>query len=176
MAGVTVRDAHTVDLGGLMAIRYADHPAIHRDRLRDAAAQHLRFLIAERAETIIGFGLLVFTRPATWPDAGTTDRLPQVVDLYVTEALRDQGIGTLIIRRMEELAVSAGHNDLFLGVDPKHNPSAYALYVRLGYQPLQSKAYQDHWRFTDSDGNVHEGNDWNIDMVKTLRQPPPASR
>ena len=144
MAGVTVRDAHTADLEGLMAIRYADHPAIHRDRLRDAAAQHLRFLIAERAETIIGFGLLVFTRPATWPDAGTTDRLPQVVDLYVTEALRDQGIGTLIIRRMEELAISAGHNELFLGVDPKHNPSAYALYVRLGYHLMLHCLNQRH--------------------------------
>ena len=99
----------------------------------------------------------------------TTDHLPQIVDLYVTDTLRGQGIGTLIIRRMEELAISAGHNRVFLSVDPTNSPRRQALYLRLGYQPLQAEAYRDHWRFADSDGNVHEGCGWAIDMVKVLR-------
>ena len=125
-------------------------------------------MVAECAGTIVGFGLLVLSRPATWPDGGTTDRLPRIVDLYVSEAQRGQGIGTSIIWHMEEISIGAGHDELFLCVDPTDDAGAYALYSRLGFQALQAKPYLDHWRFTDSDGNVHEGESWAIDMVKAL--------
>ncbi len=166
---VTVRDARTADLEGLIAIGYADRPAIHRDRLRDAAVHNLRFLVAERMGTIVGFCLLVFTRPPTWPEGAPTHHLPLIIDLYVAEALRGQGIGTLMIRHMEKLAFNAGYDRLFLGVDPIDNPRAYDLYVRLGYEPLQAEPHRAHWRFMDSDGNMHEGEVWSVDMVRALR-------
>ena len=52
---VLVRDARPEDIPGLLAIRYVEHPAIHRDRLRDAAAHDLRFLVAECKRAIVGF-------------------------------------------------------------------------------------------------------------------------
>jgi GNAT superfamily N-acetyltransferase len=163
-----VRDAHSTDLEGLVSICYADHPAIHADRLRDVASGHLRFLVAEYGGALVGFGLLVFSRPAAWPDAGTTDRLPGILDLQVAEAYRGRGIGTAMIQEMERLAAGEGCDRLHLSVDPVENPRAHALYARLGYQALQSEPYQDHWRFVDSEGQVHEGEDWQIDMVKEL--------
>ena len=163
-----VRDARPTDLEGLTAVAYADRPAIHRDRLRDAASGHLRFLVAERDGAIVGFGLLVLSRPATWPDAGTTDRLPGILDLYVAEAYRGQGVGTAMIQRLEEISVNEGYDELFLSVDPNENARAYALYTRLGYQALQAEPYRDRWRFVDSDGCVHEGEEWRVDMVKKL--------
>ena len=163
-----VREARPTDLEGLTSIRDADRPAIHRDRLRDAALGHVRFLVAERNNTIVGFGLLVFSRPATWPDAGTTDRLPGILDLYVAEAHRSQGVGTALIQHMEGIAIDEGFDELFLSVDPNENARAYALYTRLGYQALQAEPYRDHWRFVDSDGRVHEGEEWLVDMVKAL--------
>jgi aminoglycoside 3-N-acetyltransferase len=177
-AQVTIRDADTTDLEGLTAIRFAAHPAIHRDRLGDAASNHLRFLIAEQGGTIVGFGLLVFSCPTRWSDSATIDLLPHIIDLYVAEDHRGRGIGTLIIQRMEELAASAGHDQLFISVDPQENARAHELYTRLGYRALQAKPHRDHWRYTDSDGFVHEGESWTIDLVKALepRQPAPLTR
>jgi GNAT superfamily N-acetyltransferase len=163
-----VRDARPADLEGLTAICYADHPAIHRDRLQDAASGHLRFLVAKRDGQIVGFGLLVFSRPATWPDAGTTDHLPGIMDLYVDAPHRGQRIGTTIVQHMEGIAASGGYGKLYLSVDPQQNFRAYALYTRLGYRALQTEPYCERWRFVDSDGCVHEGEEWLVDMVKTL--------
>jgi GNAT superfamily N-acetyltransferase len=157
-----------MDVEGLTLVAYADHPAIHRDRLRDAALGHLRLLVAERDGAIVGFGSLVFSRPATWPDAGTADRLPGIMDLYIAEAHRGQGIGTALIHRMEEIAVDKGYDRLFLGVDPDENARAHALYTRLGYQALQAEPYRGCWQFVDSEGCVHEGQEWLVDMVRTL--------
>jgi hypothetical protein len=67
---VLVRDARREGLEGLLNIHYADHPAIHRDRLQDAAEHHLRLLVAEYGDAVAGFGLLVFTRPPTRSDSG----------------------------------------------------------------------------------------------------------
>ena len=168
-----IREARLEDLPALEAVRYADAPAIHRDRLRDAAAGHFHYLVAELSGTVVGFGLLAVTRPINWPDQATPQHLPLVLDLYVAEAHRGQGIGASIVRQMEELALDAGYDRLFLSVDPVDNAGARALYVRLGYVALNAQPYREHWRFTDSDGKVHEGSGWQIDMCKELQQPPP---
>ena len=164
-----IREARAEDLPALEAVRYADAPAIHRDRLRDAAAGHSHYLVAELSGTVVGFGLLAVTRPINWPDQATTQHLPLVLDLYVAEAYRGQGVGTSIVRHMEELALGAGYDKLFLSVDPVGNARARALYTQLGYIALNSQPYREHWRFTDSNGKVHEGNDWQIDMCKELQ-------
>jgi GNAT superfamily N-acetyltransferase len=168
MTDLLIRDARSADLPGLAAIRYADCLAVHTDRLRDAASGHLRFLVAERDGVIVGFGLLVFSRPTTWPDGGTTDRLPGILDLYVADVHRGRGVGTALIRHMEGIAVGERCDRLFLSVDPRENSRAYALYMRLGYQALQAEPYRDRWRFVDSGGRVHEGEEWLVDMVKAL--------
>jgi GNAT superfamily N-acetyltransferase len=152
----------------LALVCYADQPAIHSDRLRDAAMGYLRFLVAECDRAIPGFGLIVFGRPPTWPNGGTTDRLPAILDLHVAEARRGQGIGTAMIKTMEQIVVDKGGEALFLSVDPVDNPRVEALYTRLGYRALQAEPYRDRWRFVDSAGAVHEGEDWQIDMVKAL--------
>jgi GNAT superfamily N-acetyltransferase len=90
------------------------------------------------------------------------------MDLYVAEAHRGQGIGSAIVRQMEEIAVGQGCAELFLSVDPQENARAHTLYTRLGYRALQVEPYRDRWRFVDSEGRVHEGEEWLVDMVKTL--------
>jgi ribosomal protein S18 acetylase RimI-like enzyme len=132
------------------------------------ATGHLRFLVAELDGVIVGFGLLVFRRPETWPEAGTTDGLPALLDLHVAKVVRGRGFGTAMIGRMEALAAAEGYKSLHLSVDPIENERAYALYARLGYRVLQDEPYKDHWRFVDSEGRVHEGSDWQVDMVKGL--------
>ena len=69
---------------------------------------------------------------------------------------------------MERITAAAGYRHLYLSVDPVHNPRAYALYQRLGYQPLQAQPYRKIWAFTDSAGSTHRGEDWVVDMVQQL--------
>jgi ribosomal protein S18 acetylase RimI-like enzyme len=72
------------------------------------------------------------------------------------------------MRRMERIAAACGCSHLYLGVDPVDNPRALGLYLRLGYTPLQDRPHRSRWRFTDSDGHVHQGEEWSLDMTKPL--------
>lgn len=165
---VTVRDARPSDLPGLSAIGYSDHPVIHRDRLRDADGCNVHYLVAEVGGTAVGFALLVFQIPPGWLGSGSAEFLPGLWDLYVAEGRRGQGIGARIIRHSEKLTARAGHDRLYLSVDPIENRRAYELYLRLGYAPLHPEPVRDHWSFADSEGNIHQGDEWSLQMVKTL--------
>ena len=69
---------------------------------------------------------------------------------------------------MEILTKEKGCDSLYIAVDFPANAGAHALYLRLGYQQLQSEPYPKHWQFTDSDGNHHQGDELIVDMVKTI--------
>ncbi len=168
LSQTTVRDAAEADVPALTAIKGKGSAAVHRDRLREAAGGALRYLVLVADRELIGFACLVFRRPASWSDAGDTRHLPQIVDLRVQESHRGRGYGSAFIRTMERLAAAAGHGHLYVSVEPVHNPRAYALYQRLGYQPLQSVPYRKRWHFTDSAGRAHHGEDWVVDMAKPL--------
>lgn len=165
----TVRAATAADLPDL--VKTKGLLALHRDRLLDADAGGLLYAVIEEAEALIGFGLLVFERPSAWSDAGDTSRLPAMVDLFVSPSKRGRGAGSQLIHWMEDAARSRGYSHLYLGVDPVDNPRAYRLYRRLGYEPLQTEPHRLHWRFVDSGGHVHEGDEWNVDMVRALGGP-----
>lgn len=162
----TVRRATEADILTLTDLKAP--LALHQDRLQDAEGGKLLYMVVEQAGTIVGFGLLVFERPANWSDADDRSRLPDVIDLFVREECRSRGAGSSLIAKMEETARSRGYTQLYIGVDPVDNPRAQQLYLRLGYAPLQTQPYRLHWKFTDSGGNFHEGIDWRIDLVKAL--------
>jgi GNAT superfamily N-acetyltransferase len=161
-----VRDATIKDLTALNKIK--DSIALHRDRLRDAQLPTFRYLVLEQGGRVVGFACLVFARPATWSDAHDTSRLPQIVDLLISPTLRGKGYGSYLTRSVEQLAAQRGCMEIFLAVDPLNNPRAHALYQHLGYKQLQPEPYLKHWEFIDSDGVLHAGDDWIVDMVKLL--------
>ena len=162
-----VRDAEEGDIPKLTAIKGVGSEVIHRDRLRDAQNGSFRYLVILVGQEVIGFACLVFRRPSYWSDAGELEHLPQIVDLQIQEAWRGQGYGTAFIRAIEQLA-AAETNQIYIRVEPIDNPRAYALYQQLGYQSLQTQPYQKTWEFTDSEGELHRGMDWVVDMVKKL--------
>jgi ribosomal protein S18 acetylase RimI-like enzyme len=165
---ITVRDARQADIPALTAIKGQGSETLHRDRLRDAQGSGFRYLVLLAEENIVGFACLVLRRPANWSDAGDTQHLPQIVDLQVREAQRGRGYGSAFMRAIEHLAAAAGYRELYLSVTPLTNPRAYALYQRLGYQPIKSEPHRKNWEFIDSDGKVHRGEDWVVDMVKSF--------
>jgi GNAT superfamily N-acetyltransferase len=164
----TVRDAEVADVPALVAIKGGGSEAIHLDRLRDAQDPSFRYLVLAADREVIGFACLVFRRPSSWSDADDPEHLPQIVDLRVKESHRGRGYGSRFLGALERIAAAAGYRHLYLGVDPLNNPRAHALYERLGYRPLQSEPHRDAWEFRDSAGQVHRGEGWAVDMVKTL--------
>ena len=167
-ARITIRDAQAADISALMAIRGDVSEALHQDRLRDSQNPGFRYMVLLKDQEVIGFACLVFRRPLHWSDADDTEHLPQIVDLRVQDSQRGQGYGSEFVRALEHATAAAGFGHLYLSVEANDNPRAYALYQRLGYQSLQCEPYHQTWAFTDSLGQVHQGENWIIDMVKQL--------
>jgi GNAT superfamily N-acetyltransferase len=163
---VIVRDATAEDMSALSRLKQPE--ALHRDRLRNALSPTFRYVVSERSGQVIGFGCLVFVRPQGWSDAHDTSRLPALVDLQIEPAFRGQGYGANLINALEQMAAASGFRELFLRVDPVNNHRAYSLYKRLGYLPLQANPYMRYWEFVDSRGGLHKGDDWTVDMAKSL--------
>ena len=109
------RDATAKDLTALTKLKAP--LALHRDRLRDAQVATFRYLVLLQADTIIGFGCLVFVRPASWSDAHDTSRLPQIVDVMISEPLRSRGYGSYLIGSLEKLAAQHGCAEIFIAVE-----------------------------------------------------------
>jgi GNAT superfamily N-acetyltransferase len=165
-AMLTIRPAQLADLKALCHIRYAQQPAIHRDRINAANNTAYYYLVAERDSTIVGFGMLLVERPPGWNDP--LNAFPIIVDLFVAEAYRGQGFGSALLAHIESTAYQHGKRAIYLNVEPHTNPRALALYQRLGFQPLQAEPYHHTWRFTDSQGVEHFGEEWVVDMCKPL--------
>ena len=165
---VTIRKAIETDIPMLVSIKGAGSEIIHQDRLRDAQEESFDYFVLLAEERVVGFACLVYRRPKYWSDAQDENYLPQVVDLQIEEAHRGRGYGSEFLRLLEKMAAEAGSTHLYIAVDPVDNPRAQALYLRLGYQPIQSSPYRRSWHFTDSQGNLHRGEDWIIDLVKKL--------
>ena len=164
--GLVIRDAVTADLAGLARLRLPELD--HRDRLRDTRQPGFRYLVLEQGGEVIGFVCLVFARPATWPDSRNAALLPQIVDAFIAPPLRGMGHGSGLIRALEGLARDQGCRAVYLSVDPIGNPRAFALYQSLGYRALQQEPYREQGQYTDSAGQVHESDDWELDMVRDL--------
>ena len=164
--GLVVRDAGDADIGGLVRLRPPE--LAHRDRLRDARHSGFRYLVLEHEAEVIGFVCLVFTRPASWPESRNAALLPQIVDSFIAPSLRSKGYGSYLIRTLERLAWEQGFRAVYLSVDPLGNPRAYALYRSLGYHQVQQEPYREQGHYTDSAGQVHESDDWELDMVRPL--------
>jgi len=165
---MTVRDAEAADVPVLTAIKENGTEALHRDRLRDAQGTGFRYLVLLKQQEIIGFACLVFLRPAYWSDGNDTHHLPQVVDLMVRKSHRGQGYGSAFMREIERIAQETGSKTLYIAVEPLDNPRAYTLYRRLGYEQIQAEPYQTIWEFQDSEGEMHRGEAWIVDLVKQL--------
>jgi len=158
-----VRDALPEDEEAMAAMRPLG--VMHADRIRQAHPDRFRYLIADLDGKLVGSALLYFRAEPGWD---RRDQMPLLLDLFVPPEMRQHGVGTALICAVEQFCMVKGYGHLYLRVDPDRNPRAFNLYKRLGFQPLQSKPYEDPYRFVDSSGKVSEGVEWVIDMRKWL--------
>lgn len=163
---ITLRDATEADLPALVSIRSDE--AHHRGRLRDAGSQGFRYFLISSGQEAIGFVCLVFRRPSSWLNTNYTRQLPEINDLYLAEAWRGRGYGSAAIGVIEKIIFEAGHEHLYISVEPVDNPGAYALYQRLGFQQIQAEPYVHTWGSLDIQGKLNTGELLLVDMVKPL--------
>lgn len=166
MSTFSMRDAIEADVPALTRIRQPE--ALHLGRLRDAKSPDFRYFVMFDGQEVVGFVSLVFRRPQSWINKDDTKHLPEVNDLYIAEDRRGQGYGTKALHFLESVAVKAGYPQLYISVESRDNPRAYALYQRLGYQQLQDEPYFHRWGSIDGDGVLRQGELWLVDMVKQL--------
>ncbi len=163
---INLRDATEADLPALISIRSDE--AHHRGRLRDAGSQGFRYFLLSSGQDAIGFVCLVFRRPASWLNANDTRHLPEINDLYLAEAWRGRGYGSAAVGVIEKITLEAGHEHLYISVEPVDNTRAYALYQRLGFKQIQPEPYVHIWGSLDIEGKLNTGELLLVDMVKPL--------
>lgn len=165
---INVRDAEEADLPALIAIKGEGSDVLHRDRLYEAQRRSLRYLVLEVDHIVVGMACLYNYEAGTWPDTVNPQYFPHIADLQIQEAYRGRGHGSAFVRAIGHIAAAAGHQHLYLSVEPLHNPRAYGLYQRLGFRALQAEPYHETWSFTDSAEIIHSGEHWIVDMVLPL--------
>jgi ribosomal protein S18 acetylase RimI-like enzyme len=156
---VVIRPAHPTDLNALTDLR--PPRGLHEDRFdRDK-----QYVVAEIDGKPAGFGVIQFRGDPMWE---RPQQVPLVMDVWVAPNLRRRGIGSRMIRALEQSARERGFARVYIQVQADKNPQAVELYKRLGYQPLQSKSYRDFFHEVDDHGNVREGTEVIVDMQKLL--------
>ena len=125
-----------------------------RDRLTWCRANNCSWYLYCQGDEVLGWGLV------SWQGKETAPHYPDLLDLYVQADYQGQGIGSQIIRFLEELVAQEGFDKVGLAVNRDDNPRALALYQRLGYCISGGEPYLD---------GVYDGwEDWVVDMEKTL--------
>ena len=76
----------------------------------------------------------------SWQGKETAPKYPDLFDLYVRQDSRGRGIGTQLVYFCEEMASKWGFKKIGLAVNHTANPRALALYQRLGYRVIDTRA------------------------------------
>lgn len=137
-APAVVRDAASSDLGALLPLVrsfYALFGYPYSEERKGAALARLladaalgRVLLVESGGTAVGYVVLAWSFSLEFDG-----RTAFVDELFVAESARGQGLGSLVLRRAEELCRDAGANALHLETE-EENEGADRLYARLGFR------------------------------------------
>ncbi len=93
-------------------------------------------LLAYSVEDLVGYALVLVEPTSTmWTDTWvTSDRTAELETLVVTPELRGQGIGALLLDRVESELDRLGIKDMIVGALPT-NTDVLDLYRRRGFEP-----------------------------------------
>lgn len=106
---------------------------IHDALFSDPPAAHA--LLAWNEQHAVGFAAYSFL----WPAVGLTRSL-YLKELYVAEALRHSGVGTLLMHTLFEIADKSACSRVEWTTD-QNNPGAHAFYTQLGVPVQTSKRF-----------------------------------
>lgn len=143
MSGVSVRPAvesdaaRIAELANRLSVSEGLPPDVYTERtiLRDGfgADPAFRVLVAEIGAELVGYA----SYHATY-DSDVASRDLWLVDLYVSESARRQGVGRRLMAAMARTALETGARTLWWGVRAK-NVRAQQFYARLGARNEEAK-------------------------------------
>ncbi len=122
---VTVRRADTADLPDLDAIDPRPAPGLAAKRLAEQEAGTGILGVAIVDQKVVAVGFLDFI---------DEELNPELKNLWVVPEARRTGVGAALWTWLEEQAAAAGHQQVFLAVDP-NNSRAIPFFLELGYSP-----------------------------------------
>lgn len=149
---VAVRPAHAVDVGRLGLRLPAETPWEHEQRLLDQSAGSVSYLVAEgEAEGLLGHVLVDWRGSRHEHVRSRLGVTPELRRLVVHAEARRRGIGGLLVRHVEALAIERAVRRLGLAVAVE-NGSARRLYASLGYEDWDGGTFDSGWRVLAGDG------------------------
>lgn len=128
------------------------------------------FLVARIDDEPVGHLLLTLTGSQYELLRRTHPGCPEISAVDVVPGLRSRGVGSLLIRRAEELARAGGYPVVGLAVETD-NERAAALYRRLGYVDVGTGAFTHRWTRPDAAGREREFAQDCVLLVKSLTRP-----
>jgi GNAT superfamily N-acetyltransferase len=146
-----IRPAGLADVDRLVASLEQYPAAQHHIRGRWATQERGNgvYLIAHRDGEVVGQTMVL--RESKYDEVRAASAPAEIngLDAYV----KNQGVGTALIRAAEATAIEWGRPAIGLAVG-LDNPGARRLYDRLGYQLLHGLRVLDHWTEQAADGTV----------------------
>jgi ribosomal protein S18 acetylase RimI-like enzyme len=127
------------------------------------AGRTLMWVVDEPAGELIGQAFVMLKSGER--DAADGDERAYVFSFRVKSGWRNQGIGSFLMRFIEEDLRQRGFKLVTLNV-AKENRAAQRLYQRLGYQVIGSRP--GTWSFRDPDGVLHRVKEPSWRMIKNL--------
>lgn len=128
-------------------------PERHRERYLRQQAGHATYFVAWLGGRPVGHVLLHWDRPQTEPMLSMLQDCPELEDFYVDPPYRGRGIGMLLLKAAEALAIARGYAriGLAVGLTPDYD-RARALYMRRGYRNAGFGLFYAGWWYRDETG------------------------
>lgn len=167
VADVAVRIARRSDLEVLESELPGPTPTRHRQWLSQQDEGSVAYLVAWLEERPVGHGLIHWAGARDAEVRALLGHCPEIYSLAVVEELQSRGIGTRLVRALEELAARRGFARAGLAV-ALANPAARSLYERLGYRKADIGTFIDRWSWIDSAGKTHREQDECQFLVRPL--------
>jgi|SRR5690242_20637128 len=116
-------------------VHYSDHPQLPREEIERHLAQvpsafhgeNVVFAVRDEVGELMGFCWLVLFDPGTGLEG-------EVAELYVAEAHRGRGIGSMLVRQATRLFAERGVTLAYVWTRPD-NDAAVRLYRSAGFEP-----------------------------------------
>ena len=154
------------DLDSLLLVK--NDAYIHADRFQQQNSGKAVYFGAFINNYAIGYVLLLLDNKEDVMPYTNQEKCADMIDLLVTESLRNYGIGTRLLLACEEYCKKAAIPYLGLDVNPTDNFAAKRLYERLGYYAVGELHLDGIYEYTDEQGNQGKYEDWCIDMIKRV--------
>ncbi|MDO5678113.1 MAG: GNAT family N-acetyltransferase [Propionibacteriaceae bacterium] len=130
---ITVRRVEEADLEYLRANQARPDLNLVDAHFKAQEAGDLIFAVAVEDDTLLGTTVL---------DYASEDLKPELRNMWVYPHARRKGAGRALSEWLEEEARQAGHESVYLAVDP-NNEKAVPLYVSLEYHPTGEHLFVD---------------------------------